>query len=163
MISFTAWIETTALSVWVRESPTMFAFPFILVVHAWGMGLLAGANAAIDLRILGFAPRVPLSAMAKFYPAMWFGFVINAVSGLLLLIGYPTKALTNPVFYLKIVCIAVGMVLMSRISRRVVPKEAFPAGAKVMAVISLAVWAGAIVAGRLLAYTCNYLMADLSC
>ena len=132
----------------------MFAFPFILILHAWGMGIIAGGNAAIDLRILGFAPRVPLSAMAKFYPVMWFGFVINAISGFLLLMGYPTKALTNPVFYLKLICIAAGMVLMSRLRRRVVPEET-PASqqGKVMAAFSLIVWAGAIVSGRLLAYT----------
>ena len=142
----------------------MFAFPFILVVHAWGMGLLAGGNAAVDLRILGFAPRVPLSAMAKFYPVMWFGFVINTISGLLLLIGYPTKALTNPVFYIKIACIAVGMVLMVQMRRRVFPKdEALPRNATVMAGLSLMVWPGAIFAGRLLAYTCTYLMRDMKC
>jgi len=142
----------------------MFAFPFILILHAWGMGIIAGGNAAIDLRILGFAPRVPLSAMAKFYPVMWFGFVINAISGFLLLMGYPTKALTNPVFYLKLLCIAAGMVLMSRLRRRVVPEEtpASPQG-KVMAALSLIVWAGAIVSGRLLAYTCKYLLGDLQC
>lgn len=142
----------------------MFAFPFILVVHAWGMGIIAGGNAAIDLRILGFAPRVPLSAMAKFYPIMWFGFVINAISGFLLLVGYPTKALTNPVFYLKLTCIAVGIVLMSWLRRRVVPESKPASGnGKAFAVLSLIVWAGAIVSGRLLAYTCKYLLGDIRC
>jgi hypothetical protein len=164
VISFTTWLETTALSVWVRESPTMFAFPFILVVHAWGMGLMAGGNAAIDLRILGFAPRVPLSAMSKFYPVMWFGFLINAISGFLLLMGYPTKALTNPVFYLKLAFIAVGVVLMSRVRRKVFPKEeSLPGNAKGMAALSLLAWAGAITAGRLLAYTCTHLLGDIKC
>src|SRR5213075_3344629 len=90
VIHFTGWLENTALSVWIRESPSLWAFPFILIVHAWGMGFLAGSNAAVDLRILGFAPKVPLPAMGQFYPVMWFGFVINAISGTLLLIGYPT-------------------------------------------------------------------------
>ena len=142
----------------------MFAFPFILVVHAWGMGLLAGSNAAVGLRILGFAPRVPLSAMQKFYPVMWFGFVINAISGILLLVGYPTKALTNPVFYLKLGCIAAGMVLMNRIRHRVVRSDKLPSGqGKMMAAFSLLVWAGAIVSGRLLAYTCTHLLGDIKC
>ena len=164
MIPFTTWIETTALSVWVKESPSLLAFPFILIVHAWGMGLLAGSNAALDLRILGIAPRIPLSAMEKFYPVMWFAFVINAISGLLLLIGYPTKALTNPVFYLKLGCIAVGMVLMSRIRSRIVRPGVLPSGkGRLLAVLSLLVWAGAIVSGRLLAYTCKYLLADIPC
>jgi hypothetical protein len=161
---FTAWLETTALSVWIRESPSLLAFPFILIVHAWGMGFLAGSNAAVDLRILGFAPKVPLKAMTKFYPVMWFGFVINAISGVLLLIGYPTKALTNPVFYIKLVCIAIGMVLMIWLRRNVVRAEGMPlARGKTVAAISLLVWAGAIVAGRLLAYTCKFLMKDFPC
>ena len=160
----TSWLEMTPLGVWVRESPSILAFPFILIVHAWGMGLLAGSNAALDLRILGFAPRVPLSAMQKFYPVMWFGFVINAISGMLLFAGYPTKAATNPDFYLKMVCIAVGMVLMSWLRRGVVTAELSPSGkGRLIAAISLLVWAGAIVSGRLLAYTCKFLLADVPC
>ena len=52
MVPFAKWIETTALSAWVKESPSLLAFPFILTVHAWGMGLLAGLNGALGLRIL---------------------------------------------------------------------------------------------------------------
>jgi hypothetical protein len=161
VLSFTGWLENTALSQWVRESPSLLAFPFILIVHAWGMALLAGANAALDLRVLGLAPRVPLSAMEKFYPVMWFGFVINAVSGVLLLIGYPTKALTNPVFYLKLGCIALGMVLMIWLRNRVVRADKWiPGQGRWVAVLSLLAWSTGIVAGRLLAYTYRYLMAD---
>jgi len=158
------WIESTAFSDWIKSSPSLLAFPFFLVLHAWGMGLLAGANAAMDLRILGFAPRVPLSAMAKFYPVMWIGFVINAISGVLLFIGYPTKALTNPVFYLKLACIAAGMILMSWLRKNVVaPGDPSRVNGKMIAVFSLLVWAGAVVSGRLLAYTCRYLLADITC
>jgi len=154
----------TALSIWVRESPSLLAFPFILIVHAWGMGFLAGSNAALGLRILGFAPGVPLTGMVKFYPIMWFGFVINAISGVLLLIGYPTKALTNPIFYIKIGCIAVGMVLMVWLRDNVVRvSQSTLSKARVVAAFSLLVWAGAIVAGRLLAYTCKWLLAGFSC
>jgi len=34
---------------------------------------------------------------------------------------------------------------------------------KVLAVLSLMFWIGAIVAGRLLAYTCTWLMVDVQC
>src|SRR5262245_23898467 len=81
------------------------------------MGLAAGVNVAIAVRLLGFAPRVPTHEMRRFAPIMWIGFWLNAGSGVLLLLGYPTKALTNPVFYLKLTLIGIGMwlyVLMSR-------------------------------------------------
>ena len=55
--------------------------------------------------------------MKRFLPVMWFGFWLNAISGVALLIAYPTKALTNPVFYLKLVLIALAMVLQRIASR----------------------------------------------
>ena len=164
LTDFTGWIEHTPLSVWIRESPSLLAFPFILIVHAWGMGFVAGLNGALGLRVLGFAPKVPIIGMAKFYPVLWIGFVINLISGLLLLIGYPTKALTNPVFYLKIICVTAGMVLMVWIRDNVVRLDSFPSlQGRVLAALSLFAWTGAIVSGRLLAYTCKWLMVDFPC
>jgi hypothetical protein len=99
--------------------------------------------------------------MRRFLPILWAGFWLNAVSGVLLLIGYPTKALTNPVFYLKLTLIAVAMVLLVRISRQVFetgsggsqPTPAITSRLRNLAIASLVCWAGAITAGRLLAYT----------
>jgi len=123
---FLAWVESTPLSQWIIGSPSMFAFPGILVLHAIGMGFAAGVSAALDLRILGVAARVPLSEMRRFLPFLWAGFWLNAVSGVLLLIGYPTKALTNPVFYLKLTLIAAAMVLLVRISRIAFAADVLP-------------------------------------
>jgi hypothetical protein len=55
MHPFLIWLESTDFSTWVRESPSLFAFPAILSCHTIGMGLVAGTNAAIALRILGVA------------------------------------------------------------------------------------------------------------
>src|SRR4029453_999313 len=107
---FLVWLESTALSEWVNGSPSMLAFPGILALHAIGMGLAAGLAGVVDLRILGVAPGVPLGEFRRFRPVLWGGFWLNAVSGVLLLVAYPTKALTNPAFYLKLVLIAVGVV-----------------------------------------------------
>ena len=147
---FFIWLEATALSTWVRESPSLWAFPGVRSMHALGMGLVAGLNAAIDLRILGVAPRVPFAEIKRFVPLMWFGFWLNAVSGVILLAGYPTKALTNPVFYVKLMFIAVAVTAAVK---------AIPKASKLWAWLSLAGWFGAITAGRLLAYTYTRLMA----
>ncbi len=160
MDPFLIWLESTSLNEWIISSPSLFAFPGILALHAIGMGFAAGLGAAIALRILGVAPAVPLSEMRRLLPILWGGFWLNAASGVLLLIGYPTKALTNPVFYLKLTLIAIAMVLVKRIGRHLVAaSSAAPAHARpssrlrVMAMVSLACWAGAVTAGRLLAYT----------
>ncbi len=152
---FFIWLETSALSVWVRESPSVFAFPIILACHTVGMGFLAGMKAAIALRILGFAPGVPLAAAKRVFPVLWAGFWLNAVSGVVLLIGYPTKALTNPVFYFKLLCVALGLVVQTVIRRRLLEDEQsdIPFWGKMFACASLAVWTAVIFSGRFLAYT----------
>ena len=166
MGSVLTWIESTAFSIWMRESPSVFAFPAILSCHTVGMGLVAGINAALALRILGVAPAVPFRETKRFMPVMWFGFWLNAVSGVALLIAYPTKAVTNPVFYLKLGLIAIAVWLSAVISRRLFG-DSIPSGVgraspgshiKMLAVASLLCWAGAITAGRLLAYTYTRLM-----
>jgi len=157
-------LESTALSTWIRDAPTVWAFPAILTCHTIGMGIVAGINAAIALRILGVAPTVPVGEMKRFLSAMWFGFWLNAVSGVLLLIAYPTKALTNPLFYFKLTLIALAVWFVQLIGRRVfrfpiAPGAPMPGRAKAFAVGSIALWAGAITAGRLLAYTYTRLTA----
>jgi len=104
MYSSLAWVEATAPSVWLRESPSLWAFPFVLIMHTVGMGFLAGTNVAMDLRVVGFAAKIPLSLFEKFFLVMKISFAVNG--RVLLLIAYPTKALTNPPFYIKLLLIA---------------------------------------------------------
>jgi hypothetical protein len=164
---FLIWLESTPLHEWVIGSPSLFAFPGILALHAIGMGFAAGLAVAIDLRILGVARGVALSEMRRLLPVLWAGFWLNAASGILLLIGYPTKALTNPVFYLKLLLIGIGMAIVVR-KGRVLRAEALPTDQDAaaasprlrrMAMVSLVCWAGAVTAGRLLAYTYTRLTA----
>ena len=151
--SWLFWLESTAFSIWMRESSSLFAFPGILAVHTVGLAFVAGLNAALDLRLLGVATQVPAITFERFLPAMWMGLWLNVLSGIALLIGYPTKALTNPVFYLKLLFIAAALVILKNVRRRL-PMETVPSRElRMLAAASLACWAGAIVGGRLLAYT----------
>ena len=157
------WIETSAFSLWMVESPSLLAFPTILAIHTIGLGLLAGLNVAFDLRLLGVARSIPAAAFMRFRPVMWLGLWLNVASGIALLIAYPTKAITNPVFYLKLTLIAVALLVMRRVFQRTRAGEADSQGMKLLAIASLLLWASAITAGRLLAYTCSRLTVDLPC
>jgi hypothetical protein len=162
--AFFTGVEASWLSVWVRESESLLAFPTIIALHALGMGLLVGANIAMDLRVLGFASRIPLSILDALFPVMAIGFWVNAASGALLLLAYPTKALTNPLFYAKLMLIALALLAARSIWNRMPCKqeavhEPVPPKLKVIAGFSLAMWGAAIVAGRFLAYTYTYLSA----
>ena len=158
-------IEESGLSSWIRDSPSIFAYWFILSFHAIGMGLLVGASVVIDLRLLGVAKELPLAPLKGLYRIIWFGFWIQIVSGGLLLIAYPTKALTNPDFYIKLSLIGIAVTVMHMIRKRVFADSTLSDSdmmnkGKALAVWSLVLWAGAVTAGRLLAYTYNYLKYD---
>ena len=168
MDPFFIWLEATPLSVWLRESPSIMVFPFILILHTVGLAFLVGANIAFDARVLGLARGVPLMSMRRYYRSMWAGFWVNAFSGILLLIAYPTKALTNPVFYLKLSLITLALVVGQRIrqhmmSGTVAAGVTAPRPLKVLAAVSVALWLISITAGRFLAYTCSRLTVDQTC
>lgn len=157
------WLERTTLSLWVRgelDGATM-VFPVVICFHALGMGFMAGIASMINLRILGVAPAVPLQRLAAFLPVAWLALFINVVSGLLLLIAYPTKALTNPVFYIKLTCIGGGLWSLCWIRRRLLFVEGalVTPRARQLAALATFLWVAAIVTGRLLAYTHTKLMS----
>lgn len=155
-------IERSGLSTWIRESPSLFAFYFILLLHTVGLSLVVGANVVVDLRILGVASALPLKPLKQLVGIMWVGLGINGATGVLLLIAYPTKSLTNPLFYAKLSLIGFAVIIMQRINAHVfgnasLSEASMIARGKTMAMWSLALWTGAIAAGRLLAETFKYL------
>ena len=160
-------LEQTGFSTWLRESESVFGFYFILVVHTVGLALVVGPNAAIDLRLLGLAPDIPLPPLKNWFNLMWLGLAINAVSGVFLVLAYPSKAFTNPDFYLKLTLIGFAMWNLQRMKRQLFDltqgEDAMLAKGRMLAVWSLLLWAGVITAGRLLAYTCSYLVYGVPC
>lgn len=156
-MDFLVAVESTALATWIRESPSLLAYPLVLFLHAGGLALIVGFNTALDLRILGVGSDIPIAPMDRFFPVMVIGFWINAVSGIGLLMASATQMLTNPLFYIKLALIFVAVVNLVLLRRQVlrdpyVDKKPIPMKAKILAVTSLLLWIGAITAGRLTAY-----------
>ena len=150
-------IQQTGFSQWVRESESLFAFAGILLVHTIGMGFVVGVNATMDLRILGFAPAIRLSAFDKFFPVLWLGFWMNAITGTILLAADAVNKMSNPDFWVKMVFIALAVVNVRMLKKQVfqdplIDKVPPSARAKLLAITSLICWLGAITSGRLLAY-----------
>lgn len=157
------WFEQSAYGTWLRESPSMWAFPLPLILHAIGMGFLVGTNAALNFRILGFAASIPLRSMERVFPVMWFGLVVNVLSGIALLMAYPIKAFTNPVFYIKLILIALALSVLAKLRnyvRGTSSDDLVPNRVKLLASTSLVLWVSATTAGRLLAYTYNRLTSQ---
>src|ERR1700722_12032215 len=158
MLSFFASLEQSSLSVWVRESGTVWSFPTILLLHTLGMSIVAGGNAMLDLVLLGFWPgKTPMKPLEKYFPLIWAGFGLNAVTGTLLLMADATTKLTNPDFGVKMVFIFAGVTVLYMMQKKVFADPALDEApvsgtANILAWASLICCFGAITAGRLLAY-----------
>jgi hypothetical protein len=112
-------IHDTGFATWVRESPSLFAFTGILFLHAVGLAFAVGVSAAIDLRILGVAPNLPLAPMEKLFPVIWVGFWINVLSGVPLLMANAEQDLINLTFYAKMLFIALAVVSVRMVRHQV--------------------------------------------
>ena len=145
------WLEASSIAVWVGTSPSVWAHPTVLTVHTAGMGILVGASWILDLRLLGINRHIPLSAFRWVFPTIAIGLALNLATGAVLFVKNATTWGTSVPFFVKmaLVIVAVGtlMPLRSRVLR-----DADPGPARALAIVSILAWAGAVTAGRLLAY-----------
>src|SRR5262245_58266036 len=98
------WLETLPLSVWVHESPSIWAQPTVMTLHTMGMGILVGACWVLDLRLLGIG-RIPLSAFRWVFRAVAISLVVNVVTGVLLFMARATLWGTAFPFLVKILLV----------------------------------------------------------
>jgi hypothetical protein len=156
MMDFLASIESSQFASWLRESGSIWAYPAVLTLHTLGLGVLVGASAVIDLRLLGAAPHMPLEPLRRLFPIMWAGFWINAVSGVLLFMTDATTKGTTTVFMAKLAIIVVAVVVVMSIRRSAFGSAPIssdpPMSVKALAAVSLALWLAAIITGRYMAY-----------
>lgn len=148
-------IEGLAFSTYVRESSSLLAFPTLLFVHNLGVSLVAGGSFVLSLALLGLWPRSSLVALDRLYATLWTGFALNALTGVALLMADATRKGANPVFWIKMIFVAAGVVVLTRIRRQLLAASeggALPASATFAAWATIGCWLGAITAGRLLAY-----------
>jgi hypothetical protein len=154
-VAFLEWLEHLPFFVTIAESGSIWGYPTILVLHTAGFALVVGSALVINARLLGMGTLAPLSAFGLLFPIIWVGFTVNAISGFILFaIAATTKAL-QAIFWIKLSLVAIALVVTVRI-RRIVKgageQGAVPVRGRVLAVVSLVTWTGAIVAGRLMAY-----------
>jgi hypothetical protein len=149
-------IENSGVSVWLRESNSIWAYPTVLTLHTIGLALLVGANAALDLRVLGVARSIAIADLQPMMRWMWIGFWVNALSGAVLLAADATTKVAAPMFVIKLGLVVAGVVVLNALSRQIYGSAAPPGVitpvARTLAIASLAIWLVAIAAGRLMAY-----------
>src|SRR5689334_60591 len=119
MMDFLSSLEQLQFSRWLLESGSIWAYPTVLFMHTVGMAMVAGLAGAIDLRLLGLAPKTPIKPLERLYPLIWLGFGINAITGTCLVIADATTKLTNPDFYVKMAFVFGGVAILYVMRRKI--------------------------------------------
>lgn len=146
-------LDDSAVVAFVKE--TLWIYPTMLTLHAIGLAFAVGVSVAIDLRVLGVAPLLPLPPLRRVLPVFYAAFALNAISGVMLVLNNPARWLVDPVFYVKLTAIVCAALSLQVIRRRVLYAEPMvhaPGAVRWIAGGSLVLWALAISTGRLLAY-----------
>lgn len=152
-----AWIEQTYIAEVMSYSA--YGYSIGITLHSVGLAVVVGLAVIVDLRLLGRFRTIPLSSLRTYFAIAWVGFLVNFLSGAALFAMQATYYVSNVPFLLKIAFVLAGIATVGYIQTAVSrvgdghgADSVIPAPAKAAAVVSLAVWLGAIVTGRLIAY-----------
>ncbi|MFO1184113.1 MAG: hypothetical protein U1E56_04935 [Bauldia sp.] len=164
---FLARFEDTGISTWVREgyfiSDPFATFYVMLGFHSIGMAAVVGISFMLSIRLFGFFRHFSVEEARKFLVIGWAGFIINLISGVLLLLAQPRRELITATFDIKILmvilaCITMGMMQKAMGLTRTevgpggVAVEVIPDNARLLALLTNLFWLGAIVSGRVIGY-----------
>src|SRR5207302_6997796 len=155
--SFLKWIEVSALAARFRGS--FFLFPLLESTHVFGLALVFGTIAIIDLRLLGIASteRSFQRMASDILKWTWAAFAITAITEALMFITNAEVYYHNFFFRTKMVLLVfagINMAVFELTARRTVhrwdkARSAPPAG-KAVAVLSIVMWIAIIFMGRII-------------
>jgi len=151
------WMRDSALAGMINNN--IWVFPTLETLHFIGLILLMGSLLIIDLRFIGFAPRIPLNAVLGFLPVSLIGFVINLTSGILFLFSDPYHYYPNLSFRLKMLTVLLAglNVVWFKLSLNL-EDPSFEHSRnprmllRLIAALSLLLWTSVIVFGRMIPY-----------
>ena len=155
-----SWLQQTGVATGIRDS--LLLFPLLEAVHVIGLALVFGTITIIDLRLLGAASagRSFRRMSAEIMRWTWAAFAVTALTGVLMFITNATVYYNNLYFRAKIALLVLaGINVMvfeltaGRSMRQWDQAPSAPGIGRVVATVSLVVWVGVIVTGRMIGFT----------
>jgi hypothetical protein len=159
LLGFCQWLGSTQGSIALHES--IWAYPIIESLHVLTLCVFLGLTVMLDLRLLGVTMvRAPASEVAgRLLPWTIAGFAVMVTTGALLFYAIPVKTYLNIFFRIKVaflvlagVNVAVFQLTIWRSMDQWDVDPVPPLRARLAAGVSLVLWAGIVVAGRMIAY-----------
>ncbi len=154
--AWAALLEHSSLGVTLRSS--LWLYPAVECLHIVGFALLVGSIVSFDVRSLRARSLDTVETLAvQLLPVARTGFALAVPMGLLLFITEATAYLANPLFLTKLVLIALALANIAWFHHRLkVASDMFGViglgRLRLSAGLSLGLWIGVLLAGRLIAY-----------
>lgn len=140
------------LPAWQALAEHAWAYPALEALHIVGIALLLGNLVALELRVWGVAPALPLQPLARLaLPLVLGGFAACVASGLLMFATRPAELLGNDAFVLKLGLLVLAGCNAAAFHARGGLQRA-DAMARAQSLLSLGLWLGVILGGRWIAY-----------
>ena len=153
------WVQALPSSTAIRES--LYGYPYLLTAHVLSMCFFAGLVIMMDLRLAGIGNlRTPFTEIQqRLFPWQMAAFGLSAITGFALLYGQPMRFYGNIFFWLKN-----AMMLLAALNALAFHRTIYdsvgewdraartPFGAQLAGVLSVVLWAGVVVSGRMIAY-----------
>ena len=158
MINFAGWLSQTSLSLAIQTHE--WIIPTIQSIHIVAIGVALSSVLMIDFRILGWAGRDQslIEVTERFSPWLSGALSLLLATGIVMVIGEPARELLALSFWLKMCLVAIGTAVVAGFRITLPKHEAYwenPSGRwsiKSLALLTLLIWLGIVILGRLIAY-----------
>jgi hypothetical protein len=146
------WIGALPFALAIRRSATLYIF--VNAAHILSIGIIVGSILPLDLRLIGFFRSVPVGVVGPYLSrAAASGIVLAILTGLCLFSVRPLEYAGNPAFLTKITLLVLGVLNAALLHvtpqwRAAVKGGPLTLSVRLSALLSMAIWIGAVLAGR---------------
>ena len=152
-LSVFAWMSDTPVAAWVNSSA--YIWPILECIHFASLCVFIGSLLIIDLRLIGFYRQRCAHMMQSLIRLSLMAFAVNLATGLLFFAGNTPKYTNNVAFDIKLILIMIAgmnaLFYKVRLSKLVDTEEVSWSSISV-GYLSLLIWAGVIVCGRMITF-----------
>jgi uncharacterized membrane protein len=151
-------IDARGIGRWVTDRT--WVWPSAEALHFVGLWLIFGIILVVNLRLLGFMPAVPFSALHRLLPWAAIGFAVNTLTGMMFVIATPDQYSENKSFFFKIVLLMIAglSLLYTTVFEgpwHVGAGQRVPLRVKLAGATAIVGWAGVMYFGRMLPFIGN--------
>lgn len=152
LLPFFQWADTLWVSEWIRAST--WAFALIEVFHLFGLTILLGTLAVVNLRLFGVGLKSPhiKDLASDAWTWMLIGGGVSVSSGFLLFASEAMKCYASGPFFIKMPLLFFALVFTFAFQKKMTRSDEPSGASKFGAVLSMVLWFGVGLAGRAIAF-----------